>query len=242
MSYTTRHDLHKGRGMSCSPCILLCESSRDEQHPLAAQLRRAGIQVELAGNVAETHHMLRRQFYDGVAIDLLLPDQDGISLALDIRRHYADLPLMVLTTHHRGQRKGQMGPSWLDRTANQARLVFALKQASQRAAGKRPRVLQVDDDNEQAQLVQDTLGRQVRLVRTRDAAETELALLRGEYDLALINMDSGEDMRNHALHLLETRPGNLPLVLNTPSDSDPMVPILWALISHYDEPARAAYC
>jgi DNA-binding response OmpR family regulator len=226
--------------MSCSPCILLCESSRDGQHPLATQLRRAGIQVELAGNVAEAHQMLRRQFYDGVAMDLLLPDQDGISLALDIRRQYADLPLMVLTTQHRVQRKG--GPSWLDRTANQARLVFALKQASQHAAGQRPRVLQVDDDDEQARLVQDTLGRQMQLVRTRDAGETELALLRGEYDLALINLDSGEDMRNHALYLLETRPGNLPLVLNTAADSDPMVPILWALISHYDEPARAAYC
>lgn len=228
--------------MSCSPCILLCESSRDGQHPLATQLRRAGIQVELAGNVAEAHQMLRRQFYDGVAIDLLLPDQDGISLALDIRHRYADLPLMVLTTNHRVQRKGQTGPSWLDRTANQARLVFALKQASQHAAGRRPRVLQVDDDNEQARLVRDTLGRQVQLVRARDAAETELALLRGEYDLALVNMDSGEDMRNHALYLLETRPGNLPLVLNTASDSDPMVPILWALIAHCDEPARAAYC
>ena len=228
--------------MSCSPCILLCESSRDGTHPLAAQLRRAGIQVELAGNVAEAWRLLRRQFYDGVAIDLLLPDQDGISLALDIRRRYADLPIMVLTTRQRAARQRPGGPDWLDRSANQARLVFALKQASQRAAGRRPRVLQVDDDDEQAALVRDTLGRQASLVRTRDAQETELALLRGEYDLALINLDGGEPLQHHALQLLESRPANLPLVLNTAAGSDPMVPILWALITHYDEPARAAYC
>ncbi|MCA1803970.1 MAG: response regulator [Xanthomonadaceae bacterium] len=228
--------------MSGTPCILLCEASHDGQHPLATQLRRAGIQVELAGNVVEARRLLRRQFYDGVAIDLLLPDQDGISLALDIRRQYADLPLMVLTTRQRKLRQSQQAPDWLDKTANQARLVFALKQASQRAAGWRPRVLQVDDDDEQARLVRDTLGHQARLVRTRDAQETELALLRGEYDLALINMDSGESLHNHALQLLESRPANLPLVLNTAAGSDPMIPILWALIAHYDEPVRAAYC
>lgn len=228
--------------MSCSPCILLCESSRDGTHPLAAQLRRAGIQVELAGDVAEAWRLLRRQFYDGVAIDLLLPDQDGISLALDIRRRYADLPIMVLTTRQHAARQRPGGPDWLDRSANQARLVFALKQASQRAAGRRPRVLQVDDDDEQAALVRGTLGRQASLVRTRDAQETELALLRGEYDLALINLDGGEPLQHHALQLLESRPANLPLVLNTAAGSDPMVPILWALIAHYDEPARAAYC
>ena len=228
--------------MSGSPCILLCEASHDGQHPLAAQLRRAGIQVELAGDVAEAWHLLRRQFYDGVAIDLLLPDQDGISLAMEIRRRYTDLPIMVLTTRRRPSRKRPGEPDWLDRTANQARLVFALKQASQRAAGRRPRVLQVDDDDEQARLVQDTLGRQAALVRTRDAQETELALLRGDYDLAMINLNGGEPLHEHALQLLESRPGNLPLVLNTAADSDPMVPILWALIAHYDEPARAAYC
>ncbi len=228
--------------MSGTPCILLCEASHDGQHPLATQLRRAGIQVELAGNVAQARQLLRRQFYDGVAIDLLLPDQDGISLALDIRRQYADLPLMVLTTRQRKLRQPQQAPDWLDKTANQARLVFALKQASQRAAGRRPRVLQVDDDDEQARLVRDTLGRQARLVRTRNAQETELALLRGEYDLALINMDSGESLHDHALQLLESRPANLPLVLKTAAGSDPMIPILWALIAHYDEPVRAAYC
>ncbi len=231
-----------GIGMTGSPCILLCESSHDGKHPLAEQLRRAGIQVELASNVGEAHRMLRRQFYDGIAIDLLLPDQDGISLALDIRREHLDLPVMVLTTRHKSRRLANDMPDWLDRSANQARMVFALKQASQRSAGRRPRVLHVENDDTQAQLVEDTMGRQVQLVRTRDAGETELALFQGAYDLALINMDGGKDVCSQALHLLETKPANLPLVINTAPDSDPMIPIIWALISHYDEPDRVAYC
>lgn len=227
--------------MSVSPCILLCESSHDGQHPLAERLRGAGIQVELAGSVEETHRLLRRNFYDGIAIDLLLPDQDGISLALEIRREHIDLPVMVLTTRQRMNRRPTGGPDWLDRSANQARMLFALKQAGQRSAGRRPRVLHVENDDLQARLVQETMGRQVQLVRTGDAQETELALLRGDYDLALINMDGGDDIRSQALQLLETRPANLPLVINSAPESDPMIPIIWALISHYDEPARAAY-
>ena len=65
--------------MAQSPCILLCESSEQSEPSLADRLRKAGVHVELAKNVAEAERLLDRNFYDGVALDLLLPDMDGAS-------------------------------------------------------------------------------------------------------------------------------------------------------------------
>ncbi len=225
-----------------SPCILLCESPSGGHHPLARQLRNAGIEVELAKNVQDAQRMLQQNFYDGVAIDLLLKDRDGISLAMDIRRKHRDLPIMVLTTRHRGMDSGTSEtPNWLEKSASQARMVFALKQASQHNAGRRPRVLHVEADDYLADIVQHTLGTQIRLVRARDVMETELALLRGDYDLALINMDNPEDFSSNAMQLLEKSPVNMPVLSQPAKQSEPRTTIIWSLISHYDEPARSAF-
>lgn len=229
--------------MAQTPCILLCESPSNGQHQLAEKLRRAGVSVELAEKVSDIHRRLQHQFYHGVAIDLLLPEQDGISLALEIRRIYPDLPVMVLTTRNGTGTPStpNPGPDWLAKTASQARLVFALKQATQRTGRRGPRVLHVENDDLQAQLVESTIGGNVQLVRVRDVAETEIALLKGDYDLALVNLDCNNDAHQDALHLLETSPANLPLVINTVQDSDPVATIVWSLVRPHELPAQAAY-
>ncbi len=231
--------------MAQSPCILLCESSEQSEPALADRLRKAGVHVELAKNVAEAEHLLNRNFYDGVALDLLLPERDGISFALDIRKHHPDLPVMVLTTRQSNlqAQAANDGPGWLSRSANQARMMFALKQAGQRSAGYYPRLLHVESDDLQADLVNNTVGRQSQVIRVRSVAETELALRTAEFDLALVNLDSDCSTPQRALHLWESQGKRLPLLVNASPAVDPMATIIWTLTGQFEpEPKQAFLC
>jgi hypothetical protein len=78
------------------------------------------------------------------------------------------------------------GPAWLERTTDYARLIFALKQAGQRSAGRAPNILHIEDDDRLAELVQNTIGNQTRLFRARSAQEARIAMALRNYDLALV--------------------------------------------------------
>jgi DNA-binding response OmpR family regulator len=85
-----------------------------------------------------------------------------------------------------------------------------------------PSILHVEDDDSIADLVQNTIGRQMRLFRARSAHEAQIAMALRHYDLALI--------RTHLPLATESRPGeqNLPQALrvNTNSADDPILTIL----------------
>ena len=104
-----------------------------------------------------------------------------------------------------------------------ARLVFALKQASQRTAGQAPSILHVEDDDSLANLVQNTIGRQARLFRARSAHEAQIAMALRNYDLALV--------RTHVATRSDQWKDNLAgeqqtLYIDTNSASDPFLTIL----------------
>ncbi|HVU64337.1 MAG TPA: CHASE domain-containing protein [Phycisphaerales bacterium] len=84
--------------------ILLAEDGQDNQRLLSFLLRRAGADVEVAGNGTVALGMLRSAIHDGRPFDLLLtdmqmPEMDGYTLARTIRSEGLDLPIIALTAH-----------------------------------------------------------------------------------------------------------------------------------------------
>jgi DNA-binding response OmpR family regulator len=165
--------------------LLLCSSDEHKLAPLQQRLGAAGVAVDTAVQAGRARDLLWEQHYDGVVVDLLLADRDGISFAMELRQEHPFLSTLVISsTLQRTARDS--GPTWLSRTTDYARLIFALKQASQRSAGRTPNILHVEDDDTLAELVQNTLGRQTRLFRARSAQEARIAMALRDYDLALV--------------------------------------------------------
>lgn len=165
--------------------LLLCSSDKQKLAPLAQRLQATGVAVDRAVTADAARELLWEQHYDGVAVDLLLADRDGISFAMELREEHPRMSILVVSTSQRNENKtGE--PDWLASTSEHARLVFALKQASQRSAGRMPSILHVEDDDRLANLVQNTIGRQTRLFRARSAQEARIAMALRDYDLALV--------------------------------------------------------
>ena len=200
--------------------LLLCSSDRDKLEPLRQRFIAAGIEVDCAIRAQQASQLMWKQQYDGVAVDLLLSDRDGISFALELREEHPWLPVLVISTTIT-EKRFDGDPDWLARTTDHARLIFALKQASQRSAGRAPRILHVEADDGLASLVQKTIGKQTRLFRARSAQEARIAMALRHYDLALIRTPVTE----HAHRFGGNANGKTPLCITT-GGADPVVAIL----------------
>lgn len=73
-----------------------------EDHPslarsLAEGLREEGYAVDLTGDGAEADRLIRGEAYDGVVLDIMLPNVSGWELLRLIRAHRPRLPVLCLT-------------------------------------------------------------------------------------------------------------------------------------------------
>jgi len=202
--------------------LLLCSTDNKKLEPLQRRLTAAGIAIDCATQAEEARRLLWQQHYDGVAVDLLLADRDGISFAMELREEHPWVSILVISTTEQ-KAHDETGPAWLNRSADYARLVFALKQAGQHAAGRAPNILHVEDDDGLADLVQNTIGKQARLFRARSAQEAKIALALRNYDLALVRTQVAALSDQWKGHLGAAQPT---LCVSTDATADPFVTIL----------------
>jgi len=205
--------------------LLLCSSDKEKLEPFQQRLTASGVEVDCATEAEQARQLMWTRHYDGVAIDLLLADRDGISFAMELRQQHPWVSILVIsTTQNTG--RSETSPDWLSRSADYARLVFALKQAGQRSAGCPPSILHVEDDDSLAELVQNTIGKQTRLFRARSAQEAQIAMTLRKYDLALIRTQMPGLSAQWKGHLAARQPV---LCVNTDTGNDPLLTILNSL-------------
>lgn len=88
--------------------ILVCENDPITMEFLKSILEKNGFNVILTHTAAEAKKMLTELKIDALLIDLILPDQDGISFIKDIRSfsHMQDLPVIIISLiAHPGMKK-----------------------------------------------------------------------------------------------------------------------------------------
>jgi DNA-binding response OmpR family regulator len=77
--------------------LLVVEDESALAASLAKGLRQAAHAVDLAPTLAEARSRMAREHYDGVVLDLGLPDGSGLALAREIRGGGNRVPILVLT-------------------------------------------------------------------------------------------------------------------------------------------------
>ena len=82
--------------MADEPHILLVDDERDIRDPLAAYLGKNGLRVTRAENAAVAREIIAVHAIDLVLLDVMMPGEDGISLAGFIRAT-SQLPVILLT-------------------------------------------------------------------------------------------------------------------------------------------------
>lgn len=90
--------------------LLIIEDERDNQEVLTRLLQMANVSADSAMTAEEGLHFLANQEYDGVIIDLALPQMDGFGLLRTIREsaQLRHLKCVAITAFHSAEVKKQV--------------------------------------------------------------------------------------------------------------------------------------
>ena len=77
--------------------LLIVEDTIELARLVAAGLLTAGYETDVVGTVGEARDAVRSVKYAAMILDLNLPDGDGLSLLVELRRRMDPLPVLVLT-------------------------------------------------------------------------------------------------------------------------------------------------
>jgi signal transduction histidine kinase/CheY-like chemotaxis protein len=180
--------------------LLVIEDDARERAWLTAALSAAGYAVEGATSGREAIDKVARRAYDGITLDLLLPDMGGWDVLKAIRTAgpNAATPVIVVTVIvEKGIGAGYAIHDYLAKPVSSESLLASLRAAGARPSATRP-VLVVDDDPQARRLMQTTLQAIGYSSVEADSAEGGLAVASLEMpaavilDLAMPGMDGFE--------------------------------------------------
>lgn len=216
--------------MGYRPRILVSEHDPRLRTRLSESLEQAGFWADTARSTREVLKKLGTRQYAAMTLNMLLADQDALSLTRELRVLGLHLPILVISVHAESRREPRLArhpdvdmelregaphpePDWVRKAADQARTIFAVKTACQRLRGFRPRILHIEADRFSAGLVKAALRSSVDLVQARHAHELDRALDDPCFDLALLS-PALEDIDGEAmLHCIAARCPETPIVV-----------------------------
>jgi len=76
--------------------VLVVDDHEDIRLPLAAYLRKYGLEVTTADNGLQMRALLEREHFDLILLDVMLPGEDGLSLCRYVHEHLST-PVILLT-------------------------------------------------------------------------------------------------------------------------------------------------
>ena len=79
-----------------SPHILVVDDHREIRELVAQYLKRHGLRVSVAADVAAARRLMRTHAFDLVVLDIMMPGEDGLAYCRYLRDN-ADVPVILLT-------------------------------------------------------------------------------------------------------------------------------------------------
>ena len=175
--------------------LLICEDDHDQADYLRELLKGAGIQTDVAYTVAEARGFLAERAYQGLLLDLLLPDQDGIAFIRQLRDDEAtrELPIVVLSVLAQTGRALLNGDAisvidWLDKPVDFNKLIKSIERIRRAQPDKIPRILHVEDNPETRQIISTLLQEHAFLVEADTLAKARDKLTMEQFDIVILDL------------------------------------------------------
>ena len=174
------------------PRVLVCEDDPDVAKLIQLMLQNAGLASDIAYDAAEAKALLLRQHYAAMTLDLMLPDQDGLSLIRELRTApgMAHFPVIVVSATAEEGKLKLHGENlevidWIGKPIDENRLLGNLRQVQGAA---RLRVLHVEDDPDLRKVVS-TIARDIADFEPADSVRDATAkLARERFDMVLLDL------------------------------------------------------
>ncbi|HEY1396191.1 response regulator transcription factor [Roseateles sp.] len=84
---------------SCMTRCLVVDDDAEIRRSLDEYLQKFSVAVSTAGDGREMRRQMATQVFDVVVLDLMLPDENGLTLCQWIQQHHPSVPVIMLTAH-----------------------------------------------------------------------------------------------------------------------------------------------
>ncbi|HET9210076.1 MAG TPA: response regulator [Thermoanaerobaculia bacterium] len=212
------------------PRILVCEDDRDVARLLGLMLEREGYPVDVAHDAAQARRLLRERSYAALTLDLVLPDQDGVSLIRELRREEATSRLPIVVVSVRAQEGaaelngGALGVvDWLVKPIDEDRLMAAVERAVRGPLGEGARILHVEDDPDLQRVVAAIVDGDARIERALNLSEARERLARERFDLVILDLALPDGSGLELLPALGSLDPPTPVLIFSAREVDPAV-------------------
>lgn len=194
--------------------VLICEDDPDVAKLLKVLLDQAGISSDIAPDGLAARALLSKHHYDAATVDLVLPEEDGISLIRSIRENdrTRDLPVVVVSARAEEARNG-VGAStldivdWLNKPIDEQRLLRAIGMAKSSGSRRKARILYVEDDPDLVEVVAALVSGSADATIAASLGEAREALRGNSYDLVILDVGLPDGSGLDLLPVLENEDG-----------------------------------
>lgn len=174
--------------------LLVVEDDADVAALLTQMLERAGYSADVASTSELALHMLERGSYAAMTLDLLMPNQSGMTLIRKLRSRddFEKLPIIVVSAFADGGQLGIKGDfaavDWLDKPIDEDQLIAAVRRSQRASPNHQLKILHVEDDSDLHHIVA-TLGRDIAAFdKAPTLAQARKKLGCERYDLVILDI------------------------------------------------------
>lgn len=180
--------------VSTRKSLLVCEDDEDQAQYIKAMLESAGFDVDIALTAQEARQSVSKKNYQGLLLDLILPDQDGISFIRELRgsSRTKDLPIIVMSVIAKTGHSLLNGDAftvldWLDKPVDFSKLLKSVSSLKKKNAHV-PLVMHVEDDVEARKIIQTLLHDVATVVCAKTLQEAKIRLMKESFDLVILDL------------------------------------------------------
>ncbi len=189
------HEENKPLTTEMSKRLLICEDDSDQANYLKLLLESADFIVDVAITAAEVRKLLEHHEYHALLLDLILPDQDGISFIRELRANQKTmyLPIIVLSVIAQAGKELSNGDAvsivdWLDKPIDFNKLLTAINKIQKHDSQDLPHILHVEDNKDTQEIVEALLEKYAKVTTANNLKEAKEMLKKDKYNLVILDL------------------------------------------------------
>jgi len=205
--------------------VLIVEDDPDVASVLRMMLTQHGFKSDIALDAQQAKERLKERSYGAVTLDIMLPDQDGVSLIRELRAQAStkNLPIIVVSAKADVTRRELSGGAvsiidWLHKPIDQNRLLSAINQIT--VPTDSPAILHVEDEPDVHVVVSTLLKGTAKVVWAPTLEDAREQLKSHAFDLALLDMGLPDGSAVELLDTLNQHSPPIPTVMFSAQDVD----------------------
>lgn len=175
--------------------LLICEDDQDQAEYLKTLLESANFTVDVAVSVANAKELLNQYTYEAILLDLILPDQDGITFIRELRAsdETRNLHIIVVSIIAQTGRSVLNGDAvsvvdWFDKPIDFNKLLSSINRIRKGGKVTTPRILHIEDNKDTQHVVGALLEEYAQVSSAANLHQAKAMLTTNTYDLIILDL------------------------------------------------------